>query len=87
MIINYLKITFRNILKHKSYSTINVFGLMIGMSACILIGMYVKEELSYDDFHTDSEKIAAISIDHAFFGKMIATSYPLADAISSQIPE
>jgi putative ABC transport system permease protein len=87
MLFNYLKITFRNILKHKSYSAINVFGLMIGMTACILIGMYIKEELSFDDFHENKDRIAVIAIDHAYFGTMATTPYPLADAISSQIPE
>jgi putative ABC transport system permease protein len=87
MIKNYFKIAFRNIRQHKSYAIINVFGLMVGMSACILIGMYVKEELSYDDFHQNSDRIAAISTDHAFFGNMQTTPFPLADAISSQIPQ
>jgi putative ABC transport system permease protein len=87
MIPNYFKIAWRNILQHKSYSIINVFGLMVGMSACILIGMYVKEELSFDTFHQNSDRIAAISTEHAFFGNMVSTPYPLADAISSQVPE
>jgi len=87
MLKNYLKIAWRNILQHKSYAVINVFGLMVGMSACILIGMYVKKELSFDTFHQNSDRIAAIATEHAFFGNMLSTPYPLADAISSHVPE
>ncbi|MEX0609577.1 MAG: ABC transporter permease, partial [Balneolaceae bacterium] len=87
MLKNYFKIAWRNILQHKSYSIINIFGLMIGMCACILIGLYVKEELSFDNFHQNGDRIAAISTDHAFFGYMLSTPFPLADAINSQISE
>lgn len=86
MLKNYFKIALRNISKHKSYSLINILGLTIGMSASILIGMYVKEELSFDDFHKDSDSIAAISTNHPYFGEILNTPYPLADAIVSEIP-
>ena len=47
----YLKIAWRNILKHKLYSGINIIGLSIGIAASLLIGVYIKSELSYDLFH------------------------------------
>ena len=61
MIRNYIKIAWRNIIKHKSYSFINIFGLTIGMASCILIGVYVQDELSYDKFHNDHELIYRIT--------------------------
>ncbi|MCF7793329.1 MAG: ABC transporter permease, partial [Candidatus Cloacimonetes bacterium] len=57
MIKNFIKITIRNILKHKAYSFINIFGLAIGIATCILIFLYVQDELSYDRFHRNAENI------------------------------
>ncbi|MDP3473862.1 MAG: ABC transporter permease, partial [Algoriphagus sp.] len=47
---NYLKIAYRNLVKNKVYSAINIFGLTLGFVCCILIMLYVKNELSYDKF-------------------------------------
>ena len=57
MLTNYLKIAFRNLLKNKVFSLINILGLAIGMAACLLILQYVTFELSYDDFHVNKENI------------------------------
>ena len=57
MIKNYFKIALRNLLKHKSVSFINVFGLAIGMACCLLIMIYVKDELSFDRYHNDADRI------------------------------
>ena len=57
MIKNYLKVAFRNILRHKVYSLINIFGLAIGMALCLLILVYVQDELSYDGFHEKADRI------------------------------
>lgn len=54
MLRNYLKIALRNMNRHKGYSFINMAGLAIGMACCILILLYVTDELSYDRFHTNS---------------------------------
>ncbi|WP_245558451.1 ABC transporter permease [Fulvivirga imtechensis] len=48
---NYLKVGYRNILKHKGFSLINVTGLAIGIACCIIIMLYVQNELSYDRYH------------------------------------
>ena len=58
---NYLKIAFRNMLKSKAYSFINVTGLAIGMAATILILLFVQNELSYDKYLENSERIVRIS--------------------------
>ena len=57
MIKNYIKIALRNILKHKGYSFINIFGLAIGMAVCILILLYVQDELSFDSYHQHADRI------------------------------
>jgi putative ABC transport system permease protein len=57
MLKNYLKVAFRNILRYKGYSLINIFGLAIGMSACLLILYFVNYEKSYDRFHGNSDRI------------------------------
>lgn len=61
MIKNYLKVAFRNILRHKVYSLINIFGLAIGMALCLLILVYVQDELSYDGFHEKADRIYRIA--------------------------
>ncbi len=57
MIKNYFKIAFRNLWKNKVFSFINIMGLTVGMTACFLIFLYVKFELSYDSFHTKADHI------------------------------
>ena len=58
---NYLKIAIRNMLKSKAYSVINVLGLAIGMAATILILLFVQNELSYDRYHENSDRIYRVS--------------------------
>jgi putative ABC transport system permease protein len=48
---NYLKIAFRNIVRHKGYSFINIAGLAAGIACCMLIMLYVRDELSFDRYH------------------------------------
>lgn len=57
---NYLKIALRNIGRHKGYSFINIAGLAIGMAVCILILMFVRDELSYDTHHEHKDRIYRI---------------------------
>ena len=57
---NYIKIAWRNIKRHKGYSFINIAGLAIGMAVCILILMFVRDELSYDSYHEHKDRIYRI---------------------------
>jgi putative ABC transport system permease protein len=57
MLHNYFKIIYRNLLKHKVFSFINIFGLAIGLACFALIGAYIRDELSYDRYHPDFERI------------------------------
>ena len=64
---NYLKIAYRNLLKKKVYSFINMVGLGIGMACCVLIFMFVQDELSYDQFNENGDRIFRVV--HGYFGE------------------
>ena len=57
MLKNYIKIAFRNLNKSKGYAFINIAGLAIGMACCLLIVLYIQDELSYDNFHENADRI------------------------------
>ena len=57
MLINYLKIAFRNLRKHAGFSVINISGLAIGLASCFLIALYIQFELGYESFHENKESI------------------------------
>ncbi len=63
MLKNYLKIAFRSLKKHKGYSFINITGLAIGMAVCILILMWVLNELSFDRYHEKADHICRVTMD------------------------
>ena len=57
MLRNYMKITWRNIKRHKAYSFINISGLAIGIACCLMILLFVQHEISYDRFHEEADRI------------------------------
>lgn len=61
MLKNYIKVALRNLTRYKVYSFINIFGLALGMAVCMLIYLYVNDELSYDKFHEKSDRIFRVS--------------------------
>ncbi|PSL49984.1 ABC-type antimicrobial peptide transport system permease subunit [Chitinophaga niastensis] len=60
MLKNYLKVAFRNLLKNKGISFINVFGLSMGMAVTMLIGLWIWSELSFDKYHQNYDRIATV---------------------------
>ncbi len=60
VLLNYIKLAWRNLAKRKLYSFINIGGLAAGLCACMLIMLYVAHELSYDRFHKDSDRIYSL---------------------------
>jgi len=60
---NYLKVTLRNMLRHKGYSVINISGLAMGLTCCIFILLYIQFELSYDTYHPDADRIYRIALE------------------------
>ena len=67
---NYLKVGFRNLIKNKIYSLINIFGLAIGMAVTIMIGLWIADELSYNNYFEDKAEIAQVFQNQEFNGKI-----------------
>ncbi|MCD4746634.1 MAG: ABC transporter permease [Bacteroidales bacterium] len=62
MLRNYLKIAFRNLLRNKTFSLINIFGLAVGMALSIMMFLYVYNELTYDNFHKFKDRIYIVEL-------------------------
>jgi putative ABC transport system permease protein len=91
MLKNYLLTTFRNVARRKGFSILNVAGLSIGLAASLLILQYVKDELSYDDFHVNKENIYRVQYDFIRDREVVfksATAFPkIAPALKADYPE
>jgi putative ABC transport system permease protein len=90
MIRNYLKIAFRNLIKHKAYSAINITGLAIGIVCCMIILLYIGHELSYDKFHKNADQIYRIATKIEFEGRIheiTQSPAPMAPALIQDFPE
>ena len=87
---NYMKIALRNIKKHKGYSFINIFGLALGLTCCILIFLWVQDEFSYDQFHENGDNLYLVGT-HQRLGNQTATSSgtppALGPAFKEEYPE
>jgi ABC-type antimicrobial peptide transport system permease subunit len=70
MIKNYFKIAWRNLIKSKGYSAINIGGLAVGMAVAMLIGLWVYDELSFDKYHKNYDRIAQVMQHANFNGKL-----------------
>src|SRR5688572_11376319 len=66
MIKNYLKTGFRNLWKNKGFSAINIIGLATGLAVCLMIALYVIDELNYDRHHEKADRIYRIDADIYF---------------------
>ena len=83
---NYLKIGWRNLLRNKAFSFINIFGLALGMSAFVLIMLYVVDESGYDKHHKDGDRVYRVATEVA--GKRFASSAaPIAGGLKKDFPE
>src|SRR5215510_10322857 len=69
MIKNYFKTAWRNLVKNKGYSLINIGGLAVGMTVAILIGLWIYDELSFDKYHKNYDRIAQVMIKSNFNGQ------------------
>ena len=90
MIKNYLKIAWRNLMKNKIFSFINVFGLSIGLTCCMLIALYLDNELSYDNYHKNANRIFQLGTNFVKEGKEDRTANtpaPMAKAMQMEFPE
>ncbi|MTI26785.1 ABC transporter permease [Fulvivirga kasyanovii] len=89
MIKNYLKITFRNIMRNKLFAAINILGLSVSLACCLLLFLYTSEQLSYDEHHGKrlvrmTSHLTQKSGESLNLG---SSSMPIAPVIESEIPE
>src|SRR4030095_9493973 len=91
MIKNYFKIAWRNIVRQKGYSLINIVGLAIGIAACLLILQYVAFELSYENFQVNKDRIYRVQQDRYDNGKLStqwdAGAYAVGNSFKDATPE
>jgi putative ABC transport system permease protein len=90
MFTNYLKIAWRNLIKNKTFSLINIFGLAIGLASFMLIALYVVDEKSYDKFHENADNIYRIQSDINFGGnelRLAVSSDAIGQALKNDNPE
>jgi putative ABC transport system permease protein len=91
MIKNYLKIAFRSLVRSKVHSLINIFGLSLGIMCCILIVLFVRDELTFDSFHKKAERIYRVwgredyGENQVFFWTV--TPFPMGPALKENLPE
>jgi len=71
MIRNFFKVAYRNLLRNKGFSAINITGLAVGMSSAILIFLWIRNEVSYDQFHEKKDRIYEAWNRSRFDGKLM----------------
>jgi len=90
MIRNYIKTAFRSLVKNKGFTAINVVGLALGLATCLLIVFYVFDELSYDRYNINADRIFRVNEDIRFGGNdasYAVSPCPLAAALKADFPE
>ncbi|HYO21053.1 MAG TPA: ABC transporter permease, partial [Flavisolibacter sp.] len=75
MVKHYFRIAWRNLVKNKAFSTINVIGLAIGLTCCLFMTLYIRHELSYDDFQPNRDRVARMIMEYSFSGKVNKGNY------------
>ena len=90
MIKSYLKVAWRNLMKNKLYSLVNIIGLTIGIVSCLLIGIYIKHELGYDHFNKNADNIVRVTMEYNHGGasqKMAVTGTKVGPQFKRIFPE
>jgi len=87
MILNYIKIAWRNLIKQKLYSLINISGLAVGLAVCMMIMMYVAHEMSYDRFHKNADRIFIPNVPMSYAsGPLIKQNQPFVEEYMRTLP-
>jgi len=87
MIKNYLKSALRNLHKNKVFALVNIIGLVIALTSCIYITLFVLDELNHDRFHENAAQIYRVRIEVDRFGFSPSTSWLLASKLQDEFPE
>ena len=91
MLKKYIQYTVRQLLNAKNYAVINIFGLAVGIAACLIILLYINEEWSYDSFHEEADTIYRVTTDETEddgIVRHLANAYPpLAPLLASTYAE
>lgn len=91
MIRNYFKVAWRNLVHNKVFSAINITGLAIGITCCLLMVLYLQHELSYDKFHRNADRIVRVAMEYSFSGGELSkgnyTSTKVFPAFKRNFPE
>jgi putative ABC transport system permease protein len=88
MIKNYLKVAWRNLMKSKIFSFINIIGLAFGLTCCLLMIFFIKNELNYDRFNKNANAIYRVAFsDYLNLGGHATSPLPIAPALEKQMPE
>lgn len=90
MLKNYIKIAWRNLLRNRAFSAINILGLAIGLASCMLISLYVLDELSFDRYNEKADQIVRVAFKGNMNGGKINESHvmpPTGPAIKADYPE
>src|SRR6476646_2603133 len=90
MLRNYLKIAWRSLMRNKIFSFINIFGLSVGLTCCILITLYAVHETSYDRYHKNADRIYQVATtfsDEGVEHKSATTSAPVGRILRQEYPE
>ncbi len=82
----YFKIAWRNLVKNKTFSFINIFGLSVGLATCILLTLFIMDETSYDTHHKDADRIYRVVME-ALADQIATTSAPMAGGLKANYPE
>ena len=90
MIKNHFKIAWRNLSKDKVFSCIKIGGFAIGIAACLLIALFIRDELSYDRHYKNTDRIYRVVMQGVMDGEVVKSVHfqlPFADALKSHFPE
>src|ERR1700722_704362 len=90
MLKNFFKVAFRNLLRNKAFSIINISGLVIGMASAILILFWIQNEISYDRFHKDQDRLYEVWGNDVYDGQIqsgTATPEVMAPILKNDVPQ
>jgi len=91
MLKSYFITAFRNLFKYKGFSAINIIGLSLSMTVCLLIVIVIIDQLSYDDFHKNKKRIYRVltndEMTEFFITRYASTAFPMAQYLKENYPQ